>query len=119
MSFLSLLFPPVNSSYFAITNACSLLHIISTLLAALSIGSETKLLCNSFKLAITLQFLSAELEFLGIILVLLILSSMAEVTLFLHLRKLPMLVALFPESIPIYSLRLITICILASCQVYY
>ena len=103
MSFLSLLFSLVNSSYFAITNACSLLHIISTLLAALSIGTETKLLCNSFKLAITLSLISAELEFLGIILVLLILSSMAQVALFFHLRKLLMLLPLFSESSAIYS----------------
>ena len=81
-----LLFPLLNPSFFVITNAYNFLHVIATLLAALSISTKIKLLCNSFKLAITSQSSSAELTFLRINLVLrlLLLSSMAEIILFFH-----------------------------------
>ena len=81
-----LLFPLLNPSFFVITNAYNFLHVIATLLAALSISTKMELLCISLtevlilyrnqtidlqsKLAITSQSSSAELTFLRIILVL-------------------------------------------------
>ena len=47
----------------------NLLHIISTLSGSLSIGTETNLLSNFFKV-VTSQTLSSDLTFLGIISVL-------------------------------------------------
>ena len=108
----------MNPSSFAITNAYTLLQIIAALLAALSIGKKTKLPSNSFKLAITSQSLSAELTSLGIILVLrlLILSSMAEIILFFHSRKLQMLMPLLEKSCAINSFRPVATYVLDSCQ---
>lgn len=50
-----------------ITNAFNLVYSIATLLAPLSIGTEIKLFCNSFKLVTTSQSLIEALILLEII----------------------------------------------------
>ena len=93
-------------------------YIIAPLLPDLSTGTKTKLLCNSFKLAMPSQSLSVNFSLLGIILFLIFffLSSIAEICQFFHSRKLQMLMPLLEESSPIYSYKPMKISILASCQ---